>query len=176
MKNIITKIMCAVLVFACAASFVGCGASAEVPDGYKLASNDSCDFDFIVPDSWIVSLSDGTVAAYCSSTDPSSISVMPGELEYANSTIDDWWAEYKTDFETVYSEFTVIEEKDASLDGVEGKCYTFTGKMGENTYRFEITAVLKHSRLYMMTFTSTPELYENHTEALASVKENFKFH
>ena len=171
------KLLSIILVFAMACCILtACGEKSDIPTGYKMASNEVCDFDFIVPVTWTVSLSDGTVAAYCSAADPSSISVMPGALEYADTTVSDWWEASKAEFESVYDEFTVIEEKDATLGGAPGKAYTFTGKIGENSYRFEITAVVFRSRLYMMTFTSTDALYENHTEALATVKENFKFH
>lgn len=173
MKKAITSLLCAALA---ALILFGCSEPSDIPSGFKLASNDACDFDFVVPSTWTVSLSDGTVAAYCSPTDPSSISVMPGELENADSTVDDWWASYQSDFESVYSETEVVGITDAMLDGVKGKTYTLTGKLGDNTYRFEITAAVYHSRIYMVTFTSTPELYENHTETLASVIENFKFH
>ena len=167
--------VCLVAVILCAAAVLtGCSKS-DGHDGYKMIANDACDFYFYVPETWTVSLSDGTVAAYCSPADMSSISVMPGELEYANSTVEDWWETYKTDFAAVYSEFTLLEEYDAALDGAAGKCFVFTGKLGENTYRFDLTAVLKHSRLYMLTFTSTPALYENHTDTLDDMKEFFKF-
>lgn len=172
MKKATMSIFCAALAVLL---LFGCSEQSDVPAGFKLASNDACDFDFVVPSTWTVSLSDGTVAAYCSPTDPSSVSVMAGELEHADSTVDDWWASYLPDFESVYSETEVVSVTDAVLDGVKGKTFTLTGKLGENVYRFEITAAAYHSRIYMVTFTSTPELYENHTETLASVIENFKF-
>ncbi len=172
MKKIISLILAGVMLV-CA--FGGCAKEGDVPSGFKRASNEVCDFDFFVPETWTVSLSDGTVAAFCSPTDPSSISVMPAEMEYADSTVDDWWSTHKADFESVYDEFTLLSEEEATLGGIAGKSYTFTAKLGENAYYFEITAVVKHSRIYMMTFTSTEELYENHTDTLDAVKEHFCF-
>lgn len=171
MKKIISLIIAAVMLLA----VVGCAKEADIPSGFKLASNEICDFNFVVPETWTVSLSEGTVAAYCSPADPSSISVMPGELENSDSSVEDWWEAHKTDFESVYDEFTLLSEEEAILGGVTGKCYTFTGKLGENTYRFEITAVVLRSRLYMMTFTSTEDKYEDHTQTLELVKEHFTF-
>ena len=171
MKKIISLIIAAAMLLVAA----GCAKEAEVPSGFKLASNEVCDFNFMVPETWTVSLSEGTVAAYCSPADPSSISVMPGELENTDTTVDDWWASHKSDFETVYDEFVLLSEEEATLGGVIGKCYTFTGKLGENVYRFEITAVVLRSRLYMMTFTSTEDKYEDHEQTLELVKEHFSF-
>lgn len=175
MKNVIKGIIGVILLSAVLCAFSGCSEK-EIPTGFKAASDNTCDFDMFVPESWTVSLKNGTAAAYCSPSDPSSISVMPGELEYTNSTVDDWWNNYKEDLGTVFSEFTLLSEEEASLGGVSGKCYTFTAKLGENEYRYEITAVIKHSRIYMMTFTSTDQLYESHTDTLASVKEYLKIH
>lgn len=181
MKKILALILAGVMLIC---MLGGCAKEGDVPSGFKRASNEVCDFDFFVPETWTVSLSDGTVAAFCSPSDPSSISVMPAEMEYADSTVDDWWATHKADFESVYDEFTLLSEKEATLGGIAGKSYTFTAKLGADaaaegesvaTYYFEITAVVKHSRIYMMTFTSTEELYERHTETLDAVKEHFSF-
>lgn len=174
MKKLISLILALVLGIAALSSCQK--ADVDIPDGYQLASNEVCDFDFFVPETWKLSLSDGTVAAYCSPSDPTSISVMPGELEHTDTTVDDWWADYQTDFTGTFDEFTVISQTDATLGGAPGKCYSFTAKLGENSYRFEITAVIYQARLYMLTFTSIDSMYENHTETLADVKEFFKFH
>ncbi len=184
MRKIITLVIAAAMLIC---TFSACAKEEGVPSGFKTASNEVCDFDFYVPETWTVSQSSGTVAAYCSPADPSSISVMPGELEHADDTVDDWWKNYKSDFESVYKNFTLISEKEAILGGVKGKSYTFTANLTDAaetgdvkekpvTYYFNITAVVLRSRLYMMTFTSTEDLYEDHTTVLESVKENFKFH
>ncbi len=193
MKKIVSLILVSVM---CIFALSACANDGETPNGFKNASNEACDFDFYVPETWTVSQSSGTVAAYCSPSDPSSISVMPAELEHADSTVSDWWDGHKADFETVYDSFTMIGEKNVTMGGIKGKTYTFTAKLlGKSdkaegtdtpaatesgtktvTYYFSITAVVRHSRLYMMTFTSTEDLYENHTDTLAKVIEHFKFH
>lgn len=159
-----------IAVLLCATALMSCGDKAE-HSGYKLASGESGDFDFYVPQSWTVSMTQGTVAAYCSSADASSISVMPGELEHADSTVDDWWESYESEFSEIYSDYTLIEAKDDSLGGNAAKTYVFSAKLGDNEYHFEITATVKGSYIYMLTFTSTPDKYENHADTLADVKE-----
>ena len=37
-------------------------------------------------------------------------------------------------------------------------------------------AAVRSGRIYMLTFTSTPDNYENHADTLADVKEFVKFH
>ncbi len=186
MKTNIRRIVCMLLAAVMLSSFAGCAKEGEIPDGFTLASNETCDFDFIVPETWTVSMSQGTVSAYATLDDPSSVSVMPGELENTDTTLDDWWNSYKGDLEDLFSDITYVSEEEAELGGVKGKCYTFTCTLGKNddenenekkpVYRFEITAVIKYSRLYMMTFTSTEDRYQNHTKTLNDIKEHFKFH
>jgi len=170
------KILAAVLAAVALLSFMGCSQDNTAPDGFKNAANDACDFDFFVPLAWTVSLSDGTVAAYCSTVDASSISVMPGEVPNADTTVDDWWVSHKADLEKIYTDMSAVSVSDALLGDVAGKSYAFTAALAGNTYYFEITAVRALGRIYMMTFTSTPDLKDNHTETLASVKEYFRFH
>lgn len=161
-------------MLACGA-LASCGEKAEHP-GYKLARGDADDFDFYVPQSWTVSMTEGTVAAYCSPADPSSISLMPGELEHADSTPDDWWAAYESEFSSIYTDYSLIEAKDDSLGGCAARTFVFSGKLLDNEYHFEITAAVRSGRIYMLTFTSTPDKYENHADTLADVKEFVKFH
>ncbi len=174
-RKVLIKVICTVLVLASALLLFGCAKDGSVPDGYMLASGDANDFDLFVPKSWTVSLSEGTVAAYCSNTDPSSVSVMGGGVEHADTTVDDFWEIYKSEFETVYTDFTLVETKDAALGGENGKCYVFTGKIGENTYRFEMTVVIHGGYVYMFTFTSTEELYKNHTTEVTKMLGYFRF-
>lgn len=192
MKRFISVILFVVML---ACVFTGCGEKSDIPEGYKLASNESCDFDFYVPQNWTVSLSSGTVSANTNAMrDSTSISVMPGSLSSGITSLDEWWKSYVPEFQRVFGEMSEVTVTDCTLDGVEGKCYTFTASLGDpaaetaettegtasadkpTVYYYEITAVIHHSRIYMMTFTSTDELYENHTDTLAEVKEYFKFH
>ena len=156
-------------------ALASCGKKVEHA-GYKLAAGEADDFDFYVPQSWTVSMTEGTVAAYCSAADPSSISLMPGELEHADSTPDDWWATYESEFSAVYDDYNLIETKDDSLGGTAAKTYVFSGKLLDTEYHFEITAAVRSGRIYMLTFTSTPDNYENHADTLADVTEFVKFH
>ena len=191
MKRLISVILFAVMLVSV---FAGCDES-DVPDGYKLASNESCDFDFYVPQNWSVSLSSGTVSANTNAlNDKTSISVMPGSLSAGITSLDAWWESYLPEFRRVFGEMSDVTVTDCALDGVDGKCYTFTASLGDpaaetteaadgtaevekaTVYYYEITAVIHHDRIYMMTFTSTDALYESHADTLASVKEYFDFH
>ncbi len=183
MKKFI-RIICLILTFASLAAFTGCSGSGDVPSGFKLASNDVCDFDFVVPESWTISMSQGTVSAYATLDDPSSISVMPGELEFNYKSVSEWWKDYKDELEAMLVNVTYISETAITLGDTPGMSYIFTAELpgevkeGETKtlYKYEITAVIRYSRLYMMTFTSTDKQFDEHESVLTAVKEHFKFH
>ena len=183
MKKFI-RIICLILTLAALTSFAGCSGSGDVPTGFKLASNEVCDFDFVVPEAWTVSMSQGTVSAYATLDDPSSISVMPGELEFNYTSVSEWWKDYMDEIEAMFEDVTVISETAITLGGTPGMSYVFTAKLpgdvkeGETktVYKYEITAVIRYSRLYMMTYTSTEKQFAEHETVVAAVKEYFKFH
>ena len=175
MKKTVKILLCTVLLAACTVLLFGCAGEDYVPDGYMLASGDVNDFDLYVPKSWTVSLSDGTVAAYYSAADPSSVSVMPGGLEHADTTVDDWWEGYVSDFEKVYKDFALLSESDAEMGGENGRKYEYKGTLGDYTYRFELTAVIHEGNIYMFTYTSTEELFANHTDEVGKMIGYFSF-
>lgn len=183
MKKII-KVIALAVVLATLLSFAGCSGSAEIPSGFKLASNEVCDFDLVVPETWTVSMSQGTVSAYSTLDDPSSITAMPGELEFNYKTVDAWWKDYKDEIEATFTDVEYISETAATLGDTPGMSYVFTAKLpgdvkeGEtkSVYKYELTAVIRYSRLYMVLFTSTDKAFAEHENTLTVMKEHFKFH
>ena len=159
-------------------AFVSCGEKKEeieAPDGMILASGEDVDYLMFVPETWKVDRSDLYTSAYFSSGDATSISVTAHNITGGAATLDEWWKSFCDEAKTVYGEFTEVDTKKAKLDGVEGKEYTFTAKLGEAQYNYIITAVIKDYYVYYVTYTSTPDYYEDHLEELKTVIEAFEF-
>ena len=64
---------------------------------------------------------------------------------------------------------------EASIDGIDGKEYSFSATLGEQEYNFIITAVIKDYYVYYITYTSVPEYNEDHVEERAQVIDAFRF-
>lgn len=147
----------------------------NVPNGMQLCTNDVINYNLFVPAEWTPSISTGAVGAYCSAEDPTNVSVMAWNVDSA-MTLDLWWEQYCSDFDMVFDEMTLISSENATLGDVAAKKYTYTAKLGEYEYYYAQYACIHWSMVYVLTFTSTPELYEEHTEELADIIEYFEFH
>ncbi len=170
MKKLITLALAAVMLF----SFAACSKS-DVPSGMKVASSDVVDYTLYVPKEWLVDENTGMTGAHVSATDASSVSVMAWNLEETSTTPAEWWDNYRADFDLVFDSFEIIEESDALLGGVAARKYVYTAKLGENSYKFMQIACIRRSMVYLFTYTSVDSLYDDHTEEVASIIENFKF-
>ena len=173
MKRIIALILA---LIACLAVFCSCAKEEpDAPSGMKLASGDNVDYYMYVPEAWRVDKSDLYTSANFSSGDPTSISATAYAISSDIPTLDDWWKGFEEEMGTVYEEVSKVEKSDAKLGGVKGKEYSFTAKLGENTYNFIITAVIKDYYVYYVTYTSVPEYNENHLEERTQIVEAFEF-
>ena len=78
----------------------------NVPDGMKLASDpELATYTFFVPESWSIDTQNASTRAYCSGTDRSFIMVMTGEMQYTDSTVDDWWESGLSELKALYLNF-----------------------------------------------------------------------
>ena len=160
----------------CLLAFSGCAKDNEksAPSGMKLASGENVDYYMYVPESWKVDKSDLFTSAYFSSGDATSISVTAYGIGSEEKTVDDWWAKFEGEIGEVYK-LSEVKKADVKLDGIKGKQYSFSGELSEKEYNFIITAVLKDYYVYYITYTSTPDFYEDHLEELDQVIEAFEF-
>lgn len=173
MKKI--ALLLAVLILSLPLAACGEKSDIKVPNGMQLCTNDVINYNLFVPSEWTPSISTGAVGAYCSAEDPTNVSVMAWNVD-SSMTLDAWWDGYVTDFELVFDEMTVVSSETTTLGDVAAKKYTYTAKLGEHEYYYVQCACIHWSMVYVLTFTSTPENYETHTEDLADILEYFEFH
>ena len=173
MKRIIALALALVM---CLAVFCSCSKKdPNVPSGMKLASGDNVDYYMYVPEAWRVDKSDLYTSANYSSGDPTSISATAYAISSDIPNLDEWWKVFEKEMKTVYTEVSEIETENAKLGGIKGKEFSFTAKLGEQSYNFIITAVIKDYYVYYITYTSVPEYNENHLEERTQVVEAFEF-
>lgn len=191
MKKFLSFILALVIVALSASVLSSCGDDeSSVPDGMQLACDENTtDYLFYVPTTWKCDVKSGASTAYYSSSDTSSVSVMSFELNNADSNVDDWWKSFKSDFERVYENFKLEEDKKAVLDGVEAHRYVFTGSLSHDNgsgeadsadFKFMQVAAMRtqglsRPQVYVFTYTSNPENYDSHLEDVESMLSFFKF-
>lgn len=163
----------------CLAVFSGCSKDKDdeikAPDGMILASGDKVDYYMFVPETWKVDKSDLYTAAYFSHGDATSISTTAYGINADVVKVDDWWKLFEEELGSVYTDISKIEKTDAKIDGIKGREYSFSAKLADVEYSFIITAVIKDYYVYYVTYTSTPEYYEDHLEERDSVIDAFEF-
>lgn len=167
----------AILLAAAMIVFCGCGEKSEVeiPDGYQLASDDSADYYFFVPLGWTVDITSTATSAYVPSPDLSAVSVMTWTSTYSDMTLEDWWSKFIPDFETLYDNFAVESEENLLLGGEAARSVVFMGTLGETNYRFRQISSIRDSVVYVMTYTSTEDTFDLHTEEFTEMAEYFEF-
>lgn len=174
MKKItrITAALLAVLLTAFVA--VSCSKKDDIPAGMIKASDEKADFTLYVPEKWTVDVKEAAVSAYCSKNDPSSVSMMAWELEYTNSSLDEWWEVNLSEIEKVFSNVEVISTENAIIDGLNAKKYTYTASLGEYDYTIMQAACIKNVNVYLFTYTSVPENFDAHSEEIQNIISNIK--
>jgi len=175
MKKLLLSLLAAAMLISCAA----CAADSDTPAGMILASNEIVDYDLFVPDTWTVDLTGGAVSAFRSKNDPASVSVMVWNLPYADSTLDDWWNTYRSEFDLIFRDFSLISTETTTLDGVAANKYVYTATLAENNYRYTQIAAVRRGSVYLMTLTeladSAEETAAERADEFAEIVEFFRW-
>jgi len=176
MKNILLKTALVIVLLMFAATLTACGNGNDpyaAPAGMISATDEKADFCLYVPDEWQIDYSTAAAGAYYSASDPSSVSVMAWDLEYTDTTLDDWWATNVDEVNVVFDNFNLESEENITLSEVYGKKYTYTASLGSFNYKIMQAACIKGSSVYLFTYTSVPENYDLHTEEVSQMLQHF---
>ena len=165
----------------------------DVPEGMKLASDTKVvDYKLFVPEKWVVSDAErATTQAYVSEGDRTNVMVMQWNLTESTKTVKDWWEnEYKPQVFTSGAIQDVKVEKDegvaTTLDKKAATKYSYTGKIGDCYFKYDIIACVTQGSIYVMQFTymqdnieNSDEIkfstYEAHKDEVKSIVDNFRF-
>lgn len=141
------------------------------PKGMEHAADPLASFYLYVPEEWKVDYTGGTGGAYYSDRDPSSVSVMAWALPNTDTTVEDWWETNVGELTQVFDNFTLVEEKNATVDEAHGKSYTYTASLAGVDYKYMQVAFVKGGSVYLFTYTSIPENFDSHLEDVAEMLE-----
>lgn len=173
MKNLLMKILLIGMLGVFAVSLTSCGEqdAYAAPAGMVTASDEKADFYLYVPDDWTVDYSTAAAGAYCSASDPSSVSVMAWELEHSDTSLEDWWAINQEDIAMVFQNFELETEENMTINDLYAKKYVYTADLGEYSYKIMQAACIKDATVYLFTYTSMPENYDAHLDEVNEMLE-----
>lgn len=149
----------------------GCNKDPDAPTGMKTASGEGADYTLFVPDDWTVDITTGATGAYYSNADTSGVLVTSWDLPNTDTTLDEWWETNLDEIQNVYTDVTVEDSENILIDGNHAVKYTWTGTLGDYTYRVLQAATIKNGNVYLFTYTSLPDLYESHMEDVDQMLE-----
>ncbi len=181
MKRIISILLLLVMLVT---SLTACGNSdSDVPAGMKLASDPEINhYNLYVPTAWTVDMSTGITSAYVSSVDKSNISVSYGVPQ--EHTVKEFWENNKAHYESVFEEFTVLDEgTNSKLGEYDAARYNYTAKYEGKEYQFLQYITIRGAYVFIFTYTAENEEseilgyvpFEKNLEEVMTVVENFEF-
>lgn len=149
----------------------------EVPDGYKLISNDFVDYYFFVPSDWTPTVTTGMTAASAPGEGNISVNVMA--FETTMTSLDDYWKEYEEDLLATFGEITFADPEnkytDANYDGYPGRQYTYTVTHNSKTNKYSQYITINAGYIYLVTFCADITVFDSNAGTFAEIFDNFRF-
>ena len=169
MKKTVAILLLACMIF----SLVSCSKDNETPKGMKDVARDENPFNFFVPQSWM-SYSGDVVGAYYSVADKSNITIMPYGGDYNSS--EEYWADFKTRCANEFAEFEVLTENESKIVAKTNALqYVYKMKVDGTKYQCKQYVLAYGGILYVITYTSTEDKFESHTDDVEKMITEFKF-
>lgn len=175
-KAFVILIMTAVLLLS------GCTATdSDVPAGMQLLSNEHVTYTAYVPDTWVVNKpteATATPYAYVGSNDASSVSIVANDLtaDQMDKTLEELWDSYKADFEANMPDMKYVGEPvKTTLDKKPATQYVYTATIAGTRYKYQQTLCVEEGTLYIITYTSTEDFYDENLDDVEQIIKTFKF-
>ncbi len=183
-KNLISLVLALVLLCGMMAS---CSKETEsglsIPSYMQSIASEMGDYELIVPSEWLVETTQGMTSAYAEDQVRSNITVCANELSTDITTVEAYWDYFSAQFSAVFTDFTLLEAEPAKITigsehqghSVEGLQYHYTATVGDVKYRWLQTVCLHKGTIYIITFTTTVDMYEEREEELVEIFRYFYF-
>lgn len=175
MKKISTLILFAIFL---TLILTGCGNEAGVPDGMKaLESSDELAYNLYIPESWTQDLSTGAVSAYSGKDDMANISMTTYEIEEAGKALSVICDEYVEKLKETVGEFEYCEGSPSNITfgNTPAEKIEYNASLTGEQYKLMQIFCAKNGRLYIFTYTSISDKYDEHKEEVQSMIDNFEF-
>ncbi len=178
MKRYIALFLTLLLAF----SICSCSKKEEsdLPEGMLLLDNGAIEYNFYYPEEWSVDRNDGMVSVYVSEKDRSNVSVVAFTANNEVSSVDD----YLTMGDTTYFEHLratfpdleiITDGEEIALDSIPARQYVYTATVAGDAYKFRQIFTYRYGEIYMITYTSTLDGFDSHTDEVNSIITNFSF-
>lgn len=148
----------------------------EVPEGYKLISNEFVDYYFFVPGTWSPSVNTGMSAAYANSSKRVNANVVAFNTTYM--TLDEYWVNYETDLIATFGTVTYTSESKyvpSKLGDLDARNYSYKITQSGVEYLYNQHLVIYGGYVYILTFCCESSQYEAYSADFNGMLVNFRF-
>ncbi|MBE6700927.1 MAG: DUF1795 domain-containing protein [Ruminococcaceae bacterium] len=147
------------------------------PEGMTYSENDAVDFMFFYPEDWTLDRNDGMVSARVSDKDHSNVSVTvftspEGVVDIEGYLKDTYLGYVKENFPDLEM---LSENEKTTLGGVDARQNVFSATVAGEKYQFLQVITYRYGYIYILTYTSTAEGFDSHTEEVQKIIKEFKF-
>ena len=168
----------------------------DIPDGYKLISNDFVDYYFFVPSDWTPTVTTGMTAASApggnitvnvmafeftmKSTDESDDKSTDNSLDsLLNKSLNDYWKKYEADLISTFGAVTFADPEnkftEADFDGYKGRLYTYSITHNSKTNKYSQYITINGGYIYLVTFSADVSVFDSNTQVFDAIFDNFRF-
>lgn len=165
-----------------AVSICSCSKKEEsgLPDGMLLLDNGAIEYNFYYPDSWSVDRNDGMVSVYVSEKDRSNVSVVTFTANNDVYSVDDYLTmgdtTYFAHLESTFPDLEIITDgEETSLDSIPARQYVYTATVAGDAYKFRQIFTYRYGEIYIITYTSTLDGFDTHTDDVNRIISEFSF-
>ncbi len=163
-----------------------CGTQTEegiaVPSGMQAIASEAGDYYLMVPAAWLPDTTKGMTSAFAEDAARSSVTVCANELTREIDSIASYWDEFQAQFAAAFSDFTMLDELPTDVtiaagseSAIEGKKYRYTATIGEVQYQWMQILFIRNATIYIFTYTSTVDGYEENLDTVNEILSNFTF-
>ena len=169
----------------CLGALASCGGKTEdgvkIPSGMQAIASEMRDYYLMVPKDWAVDTTKGMTSAYAEDAAHSSVTVCANALTSATPDIEAYWASFTDEFEATFDDFTLLDKEPtdvtfgANEEKIEGKKYRYTATVGGVGYQWMQVLFVHDGNLFVFTYTSTQDAYEDTLDEVEEILANFTF-
>lgn len=166
----------------------------ETPEG-TLATNDIVDYFFYYPEGWTIDSSTGMLSVYAvkditvqtniTGADEGTafgvflrpnLSVTAFNLPTNKyPSVESYWEESRLLYENSFENFELISSEQVSVDGNDTLKYIYEMDIAGVRYRYMQSFFFYKQMAHTITYTCTPELFDDYAADVQSMLDTFKF-
>ena len=152
----------------------------DIPDGMAVLNGDAVEFNFYYPEDWQIDRNDGMVSVYVSDKDRSNVSVTtftaPAEVQGVDGYLTMGNTTYFDHVKATFPDLEMLTDgEEVTLGGAPARQYVFTASVSGDPYKFRQVITYYYGYIHILTYTSTIDGFDSHTDEVNKIISEFTF-